>query len=220
MLFRSAEEYLEAICRILERGSSPTPTELAHELSIAPPSVLGMLRRMEDQQLLTYTRKTGVILTDKGQAFADRLRRRHRLAERLLTDLLDMPWERAHEVACRFEHVIDDEVEEYLVNALHHPDTCPHGNPLHAPPPSAPGRMRTLDSCAPGESGILRRVTNESTVMLDYLSALALLPGARVTIVNAAPMGGPFTIDVDGHRHALARDMAACLLLETPEETR
>lgn len=206
---QQAEEYLEAICRIQERGNTASPTALANELSVAPPSVLGMLRRLEEQGLLCYQRKTGALLSEKGRSFAARLRRRHRLAERLLTDLLGMPWQRAHEVACRFEHVIDDEVEEYLSKALNHPSTCPHGNPLNEHP--AEEHLHSLDEFQPGESGILRCVTNESSPMLDYLNSLELRPGAKVTIISEAPLAGPLTIEVAGHRHALSREMASCL---------
>lgn len=213
---QQAEEYLEAICRINDRGNAASPTALANELSVAPPSVLGMLRRLEEQGLLAYQRKTGALLTEKGHNFAGRIRRRHRLAERLLTDLLGMPWQRAHEVACRFEHVIDDEVEEYLTNALHHPSTCPHGNPLVEL--SEKLNLSSLDKLSPGESGVLHCVTNESSEMLDYLNILELRPGAIVKIISEAPMAGPLTIEVSGNRHALSREMAGCLWVTTSED--
>lgn len=209
-----AEEYLEAICRIIERGETATPTELARELAVAPPSVLGMLRRMEEQGLLLYARQTGAVLSAHGRACAERLRHRHRLAERLLTDLLGMPWARAHDVACRFEHVIDDEVESYLDAALHYPTTCPHGNPLDG---RADGAGVPLDALPPGHTGIVRCIVDESSAMLDYLLSLELRPGARVRLDSLAPFGGPLLIEVAGERHALARDVAARLLVEVEE---
>jgi DtxR family Mn-dependent transcriptional regulator len=211
-----AEEYLEAICRIVERGDTPTPTELSRELAVAPPSVLGMLRRLEEQALVTYSRHTGAVLTAQGTQCAERLRRRHRLAERLLTDLLGMPWARAHDVACRFEHVIDDEVEAYLLAALHHPTTCPHGNPLDGRP-SHEHAWRALPTLAPGQSGVLRCVVSESAPMLDYLTSLQLQPGARVTVQTLAPFNGPLTITIDGERQALSREIAGHLLMEIEE---
>lgn len=213
-----AEEYLEAICRITERGEAVTPTELARELAVAPPSVLGMLRRLEEQALLTYTRQTGVVLTARGTTCAERLRRRHRLAERLLTDLLGMPWSRAHDVACRFEHIIDDEVEEYLVKALNHPTTCPHGNPLDGHAGAADG-LSALARLAPGQAGVLRCIIDESAAMLDYLTAMRLHPGVRVTVLALAPFDGPLTIAIDGERYAMAREMATHLLVELEKET-
>lgn len=213
-----AEEYLEAICRISERGDVPGPTELSRELTVAPPSVLGMLRRLEEQELVMYSRKTGAVLTEQGQTCAERLRRHHRLAERLLTDLLGMPWARAHEVACRFEHIIDDEVEEYLTAALHHPTTCPHGNPLSGQSADHAG-WHKLDSLAVGQAGTLRCITDESTTVLDYLTSLRLHPGIRITVCALAPLDGPLTLEIHGERHALSRELAGTLLVEMTEET-
>lgn len=210
-----AEEYLEAVCRILDRGDVATPTELARELEIAPPSALGMIRRMADQRLLTYSRRNGAQLTELGQERADALRRRHRLAERLLTDLLGVPWERVHDIACRFEHVIDEEVEAYIANALDHPTTCPHGNPLDV---VAEHRWSPLASLQPGQSGCLRRVVDETEPTLEYLARLGLRPGARVTVCNVAPFDGPLTVEIHGERHALSRPMADCLLVEVEKE--
>src|SRR3989304_7487694 len=203
------EESLEAVCRIRDRGALATPTELANELALSPPSVLGMLKRREERGLVTYTRETGVGLTERGQIWANTLRCRHRLAERLLTDLLGMPWERAHDIACRFEHVIDDEVEKYLLVALRHPTTCPHGNPLDN---KAVESWRPLTALSPGQSGRLRRIMDESNDTLNYLSPMKLLPGVQVTVCTAAPSGGPLTVEVDGLRFALSRAMAGQLL--------
>jgi len=210
-----AEEYLEAVCRILDRGEVATPTELARELEIAPPSALGMIRRMADQRLLTYSRRDGARLTDLGQQRADTLRRRHRLAERLLTDLLGVPWERVHDIACRFEHVIDEEVEPYLASALDHPTTCPHGNPLDV---TAADNWKPLTSLAPGQSGCLRRVIDETEPTLDYLARLGLRPGACVAVCDVAPFDGPLTVEINGGRHALSRPMADCLLVEMEKD--
>lgn len=210
-----AEEYLEAICRIQDRGEPATPTELAHELAIAPPSVLGMLKRLEEQGLLHYARGAGAVLTEHGQRCAETLRRRHRLAECLLTDLLGMPWERAHQIACRFEHVIDTEVEEYLLQALHFPTTCPHGNPLF---PSAEAHWCALTTVHPGQSALLRCIKDETPPTLDYLNRLGLRPGVRLTVCDFAPYEGPLTILVHGERQALARAMAHYLLVEIEGE--
>ncbi|HEY3417213.1 MAG TPA: metal-dependent transcriptional regulator [Armatimonadota bacterium] len=210
-LTSQAQEYLEAVCRIADRGDAVTLKALSHELHVAPPSVIGMLKRQEEQGLLRYSRQTGVQLTAHGQHCASTLRRRHRLAECLLTDLLAIPWERAHEIACRFEHVIDDEVEGYLATALDHPDTCPHGNPITeaAAPPLAP--LTTLD---PGSAGCLRRIVDETAPFLSYLHDLRLQPGVRVTVCERAPFDGPLTVEINGERHALSRETADRLLVE------
>ena len=209
-----AEEYLEAVCRILDRGEVATPTELARELDIAPPSALGMIRRLVEQDLLTYSRQGGAQLSELGKVRADNIRRRHRLAERLLTDLLGIPWARVHDIACRFEHVIDDEVEQYLSEALDHPTTCPHGNPLDT---AAEFRWQPLTRLGAGATGILRRVVDETEPTLQYLNQMRLRPGAQVTVCAEAPFDGPLTVEVEHERHAIARAMAGNLLVEMEE---
>ncbi|MBI4643941.1 MAG: metal-dependent transcriptional regulator, partial [Deltaproteobacteria bacterium] len=196
-----------------------TSTELAHELALAPPSVLGMLKRLEEQGLVSYTKQTGVVLTGHGRLCADRLRRRHRLAERLLTDLLGMPWERAHDIACRFEHVIDDEVEKYLLTALNHPDTCPHGNPINSTDNKAGKSWQPLTALSPGQIGRLSRIIDESGDTLNYLRQIKLLPGVEIRVHEIAPSGGPLTVEVEGERFALSRAMADQLLVEPGENT-
>jgi DtxR family Mn-dependent transcriptional regulator len=94
----------------------------------------------------------------------------------MLTDLLGIPWERVHDIACRFEHVIDEEVEAYLTEALNHPDTCPHGNPLDV---GAKDRWQSLASLSPGESGYLRCVVDGTEPALDYLTQIRLGPAYR-----------------------------------------
>jgi DtxR family Mn-dependent transcriptional regulator len=205
------EEYLEAVCRLHDRGEAATPTELARELGVAPPSVLGMLRRMTVHELVSYRRGTGAVLTAKGQHFADTLRRRHRLAECLLTELLGMPWARAHEIACRFEHIIDDELEGYLRTALGQPTTCPHGNPLEGDTPA----LQPLTALPLDLPVVLRRIRNESAPLLDYLGGCGLRPGARLIVRAAAPFDGPLTVELNGERFALAREIAGHLLAET-----
>lgn len=207
------EEYLEAICRIGDRQALVTLTELARELSVAPPSALGMVHRMEEQGLLSYSKHTGAMLTELGTTCAMRLRRRHRLAERMLTDLLGMPWARAHDVACRFEHIIDDEVEAYLETALQHPTTCPHGNPLDG---SAGNTLnwRSLDTLALGQRGIVRCIIDESASTLDYLEEIHLHPGTVVILRACAPLNGPLTIEILEQRYAMSREMARHLLVE------
>jgi DtxR family Mn-dependent transcriptional regulator len=212
-----AEEYLEAICRIRDRRARATPTELARELAVAPPSVLGMLRRLEKQGWIRYSRQMGATLTKRGEVDAGSLRRHHRLAERMLTDLLGVPWERSHEIACRFEHVIDDEVEACLRKALHNPDTCPHGNPIGS---KTSGSCRPLAALGAGQSGRLRRVVDESSANLAYLRQMQLLPGTRVAVCSVAPGDGPLTVEVRGVRHGLSRSMAECLFVETEGAVR
>ncbi len=206
------EEYLEAVSRIIDRGDLVTPTELSRELKVTPTSVLGMLRRMEEQGLSSYSRQTGVVLTARGKASAERIRRRHRLAERLLTDILGVPWERVHDIACRFEHVIDDELEPYLLHALHNPTTCPHGNSLLAEVDTP--ALQPLSRVPAGQTAIVARIADESTPLLTYLGELGVYPGVAVTVTAIAPFEGPLMITIAQAQHAVSREVAEHILVQ------
>ncbi|MDQ3107832.1 MAG: metal-dependent transcriptional regulator, partial [Actinomycetota bacterium] len=123
------EEYLEAIHELEEEGTPVIQARLAERLAHSAPSVSEMIRRLRNEGYLVPVGKA-VELTAKGRARAESVVRKHRLAERLLTDVIGLPWNKAHLEACRWEHVISDEVEARLVVLLDHPTTCPHGNPI------------------------------------------------------------------------------------------
>src|ERR1700742_4763837 len=123
------EEYLEAIHELDEEGVVVIQARLAERLGHSAPAVSEMIRRLREGG---YVRTSGraLQLTESGRSVAQSVVRKHRLAERLLTDIIGLPWEKAHLEAGRWEHVISDEVEARLIEILGHPTTCPHGNPI------------------------------------------------------------------------------------------
>src|SRR5688500_16555599 len=122
------EEYLEAIHELEEEGTTVIQARLAERLGHSAPSVSEMIRRLKAEGYLDVKGRA-VVLTTKGRKRAESVVRKHRLAERLLTDVIGLEWHKAHVEACRWEHVISDEVEDRLVELLEHPTTCPHANP-------------------------------------------------------------------------------------------
>src|SRR5580658_9147406 len=122
------EEYLEAIHELGEEGIVVIQARLAERLDHSAPAVSEMIRRLRDEGYVE-TRGRSLLLTVRGRAVAESVVRKHRLAERLLTDIIGLPWEKAHLEAGRWEHVISDDVERRLIELLGHPTTCPHGNP-------------------------------------------------------------------------------------------
>src|SRR6202041_1204794 len=135
------------------------------------PAVSEMMKRLRDEGYIEM-RGRSLLLTAQGRSRAESVVRKHRLAERLLTDIIGLPWEKAHEEACRWEHVISDEVEARLFELLGHPTTCPHGNPI-------PG---TISTSAPqtalmvaqvGDHIRLERVTEQIEIDLASLSYLS-----------------------------------------------
>src|SRR4051812_22532857 len=205
------EEYLEAIHELEEEGTDVIQARLAERLGHSAPSVSEMIRRLRGEGYLEPAGKS-VRLTKKGRRLAESVVRKHRLAERLLTDVIGLPWHKAHVEACRWEHVISDEVEERLVELLHHPTTCPHGNPI----PGAGGvrhDLFALTETSPGDMVRLERVTEMVEIdmaSLTYLSDHNFTPGAGAKVRSKAP-DGTLTLELDEGTIALGPALASQL---------
>lgn len=207
------EEYLEAIYRLQERDGAAKTTELAKRLKVALGTITNTIETMEKQNLIVHEPYKGVKLTEKGRKMALNVLRRHRLSERLLTDILRMEWSKAHDAACRLEHAISDrDVLKPLEKALGNPKTCPHGNPI----PTESGKLaeeksELLTNLSQGDSGVIVKVTDERQDMLQYLATLGLVPGASLSIEEKAPFNGPMMVRVMGASYALGRNVAAVI---------
>ena len=207
------EEYLEAIYKLEESSGSAKTTELAKQLKVALGTITNTIETMEKQSLIVHQPYKGVKLTGKGRKIALDVVRRHRLSERLLTDILRLEWSKAHDAACKLEHVFaDKELSDPLERALGHPKTCPHGNPI----PSEFGKLTeehsaVLASLNCGEKGTIVKVTDERPDMLQYLATLGLVPGASVEIEERAPFNGPIMVKVMGASYALGRNIASVI---------
>jgi DtxR family Mn-dependent transcriptional regulator len=195
------EEYLEAIHELGEEGIVVIQARLAERLGHSAPAVSEMIRRLRDEGYVEEKERP-LLLTTRGRALAESVVRKHRLAERLLTDIIGLPWEKAHLEAGRWEHVISDEVEERLVEVLGNPTTCPHGNPI---PGAGQARedLTVLSDSRQGDHIRLERVTEQIEIDLEslsYLSANGFVPGTEATVASRAPDGtlildlGPTTI--------------------------
>lgn len=184
------EEYLEAIFSLEEEGIPVIQARLAERLDKAAPSVSEMLDRLEADGFISRTLRQ-ITLTRTGSTLAAGVVRKHRLAERLLVDIIGLSWDKAHLEAGRWEHVISDEVEARLVILLGNPTTCPHGNPIPGVEPVGP-EQRPLADSLPGDHVRLERITESvehDTAALSYLGAHGLTPGTTATISAKAPDG-------------------------------
>ena len=122
------EEYCECIFELQEDDVDVIQARIAERLQVSRPAVSEMMRRLEAEGLITGEK--AIVLTAAGERLAEQVVRRHRLAERFLTDVLKLSWAEAHHEAGRWEHVISDSVEQAMVELLGGPTTCPHGNPI------------------------------------------------------------------------------------------
>ncbi|MBS42959.1 MAG: dihydrofolate reductase [Nocardioides sp.] len=129
-LIDTTEMYLRTIYELVEEGIVPLRARIAERLHQSGPTVSQTVARMERDGLLTVEGDRHLELTDEGRSLATRVMRKHRLAERLLTDVIGLEWELVHEEACRWEHVISETVERRLVELLEHPTESPYGNPI------------------------------------------------------------------------------------------
>ena len=201
------EEYLETIQSLTEEGTPVIQARIAERLGRSAPSVSEMLDRLESDGYIARTGRS-ISLTGPGRTLADSVIRKHRLAERLLVDVIGLPWHKAHVEAGRWEHVISDEVEARLVELLGNPTTCPHGNPI---PGSGPDGRRaapqvSLAEVAPGEKVRLERITEEvelDMASLEFLDRNGCIPG-RDALVRGRADDGTTTLEVEGHTVALA----------------
>ncbi len=202
------EEYLEAIHELEEEGTQVIQARLAERLGHSAPSVSEMVRRLSADGYIKVKQRS-LLLTPKGRSRAESVVRKHRLAERLLTDVIGLPWHKAHVEACRWEHVMSDEVEERLVELLNNPTTCPHGNPI--PGAEAPERdLVALAQSEPGDNVRLEVVTEQVEIdmeALTYLSTHGFVPGTDARVRAKAP-DGTLTLDLPDDTIALGPALA------------
>lgn len=129
-LIDTTEMYLRTIYELTEEGVVPLRARIAERLRQSGPTVSQTVARMERDGLLTVADDRHLRLTDEGHAYATRVMRKHRLAERLLVDVIGLDWALVHDEACRWEHVISDDVERRLLTILDQPRLSPYGNPI------------------------------------------------------------------------------------------
>jgi DtxR family Mn-dependent transcriptional regulator len=208
----AVEDYLETIYKIQEKSGVARTSDIVEALKVAPGTVTNTVERLEKEGYITHEPYRGVKLTERGLKIALQVVRRHRLSERLLTDILHVEWDKAHDAACKLEHGITDEIIKPLEKALRHPKTCPHGNPI---PTKCGGiiedKSYPLSTLNEQEQGTIVKITEEKSDMLHYLNTLGLVPGASIQVVEKAPFDGPVTLKVDGNSHALSRTMASII---------
>jgi len=191
------EEYCEAIFELDEDDLDVIQARIADRLAVSRPAVSEMIRKMEANDLVTVG--GGITLTVKGRVMAEQIVRRHRLAERFLTDVLHLSWADAHREAGKWEHIISPVVEDAIVGMLDEPTTCPHGNPIPGTDYD-PGETRQLSSVAVDEGFTIVRIPEElefTEGLLDFLEQNGLMPGRSGTVIAASP-DGTHTVAIDG----------------------
>jgi DtxR family Mn-dependent transcriptional regulator len=188
----TTEEYLEAILEIEEEGTIPIRARLVERLGLSAPAVSETVNRLVDHGYAELLDDRSLRLTDKGREVATSIVRRHRLAERLLVDIIGLEWEKVHKEADRWEHAISADVEEKLVQLLGDPATCPHGNPIPGSAHKIEGPASIpLTQLQPGPV-IVRRISEKVEIDDDAIAFLAgaeLTPGSNAVVVSSSTDG-------------------------------
>jgi DtxR family Mn-dependent transcriptional regulator len=204
------EEYLQAIESLNEEGTPAIQARIAERLGRSAPTVSEMLDRLATDGYVERSGRT-ITLTEQGQDVAQTVLRKHRLAERLLVDVIGLPWHLVHDEAGRWEHVMSDEVMARLVDILGDPATCPHGNPI----PGSANRVEDassqvpLSDCEPGQKVRFARLGEEVELdgtTLRYLDEAAFIPGALATVTNRGP-DGSLLLQANGTTVVLGADL-------------
>jgi DtxR family Mn-dependent transcriptional regulator len=210
-LHDTTEEYLETILSLEEEGIPPLRARLVERLGLSAAAVSETISRLSDQGYVELAGDRRLELTDKGRNLATTVVRRHRLAERLLTDVIGLEWEKVHREAARWEHAISADVEEKLVELLGDPATCPHGNPI----PGTKRRTRkektvALAQADPG-SVTVSRISEKlelSDEGLHLVAAARLMPGASATVVGRDDRGGGVRVKTATGEHVVPGTVA------------
>ena len=217
-LSMSAENYLLSIFRLQEQQPRLTLTQLAEHLRTLPvaeglgtslPSVSAMIRRMNREGLVESDQTRGVVLTNDGRRSAESIVRRHRLAERMVVDLLGVELARAHVEAHRLEHAISPELEEDIVAKLGNPKTCPFGHPVPGSGYISPQDALSIDQAAPGMELVVDRIPEDDQALLEYMVANRLIPGEVVSIREMATSRGVITLECRGAQMPFSYEVAS-----------
>lgn len=194
-LIDTTEMYLRTIYELEEEGVIPLRARIAERLQQSGPTVSQTVARMERDGLVVVADDRHLKLTEHGRELAIAVMRKHRLAERLLVDVIGLEWEHVHNEACRWEHVMSEAVERKIVTLLGHPRTSPYGNPIpgldklgagEPAPPAESDLIRLEDIARSGGGKVeIRRIAEhlqlDETLMIE-LKTGGVVPGRTIRI--------------------------------------
>lgn len=213
-----AEEYLETIYRLESKFGFARTMEISRKLKVVPGSVTNTIENLEKKGLVFHEPYKGVKLTENGRKIASKILRRHRLAERLLTDFLHLDWSEVHEPACKLEHALSTDIIKQLEKVLGHPKRCPHGNPI---PTKCGGifeeKTIPLTELDTKISGIIVKIIEEKSETLKLLSQLRITPGKVLQVESVDPKGSR-TIHVGNKIFTIDQDIASIIYVKKINE--
>ncbi|MBN4064688.1 metal-dependent transcriptional regulator [Dehalococcoides mccartyi] len=217
-LTQAMENYLISIFMVLERGTKVSNSNLVEQLRRVPasenlgtslPAVSGMLRRMEKESLIRLGDSRDIDLTHRGRELAESMIRKHRLAARMVVDLLDVPLHEVDAEAHMLEHALSDSLEKRIQLKLGNPKTDPFGQPIPGSGYREPRGVVTLDNAPTGKPMIVDRIPEDDAELVAYLHKNGVLPGVEVVVAEIAPYRGVVTLQVGGESAVLGYGMSS-----------
>jgi DtxR family transcriptional regulator, Mn-dependent transcriptional regulator len=205
-LTHAVEDYLKTIYEITTTQDRASTNDIAQELGVNPASVTGMLQKLAATvpPLVDYQKHYGAGLTPEGEQVALETVRHHRLIELFLQQILGYPWEDVHEEADRLEHVISEEFEEAIAQALGNPVIDPHGDPIPSRDLQMPKAPSTrLADLRQGQIAVLLRARISDPELLKYLRQLGLVPNARLEITGFSPYDENLSLRIEGDKNVI-----------------
>src|ERR671938_944567 len=209
----SVDDYLETIYFLafpigeykpLASGSQTIASRVAEMLGVSRASAGEMLKRLETEGLVERGEHKEAILTPKGRGVAERVVRRHRIIERLLTDFMGYTPAEAHEQADLLGNTFTDDMVERMSRQLGDPDRCPHGWPVDTELEQAENReLQPLAELAPGERATIVRLAEHDGALLHWFYDQDLVPGREIEVRGAQPAAGQMTVELDGSERAI-----------------
>jgi DtxR family Mn-dependent transcriptional regulator len=187
----TVEDYLLAIYNLNFERVEVIAARLADKLDVSAPTVSVTVERMVRDGYVDVADNHAITLTESGQVLGERVARRHRLIERWLNDMLDLDWVMLHEEAHRLEHSLSSSLEQKISEALNHPETCPHGNPIpgNAKNWSFDGMKKLSESRAGEQVKVVRisELAEDDAELMLYLQQKNLVPGTHVKVQEITP---------------------------------
>lgn len=196
---QAVEDYLKVIFEMTRGGERATTNQIAGRMGVTPASATGMIQKLAgvNPPLLDYEKHRGAALTASGEQVALEIIRHHRLLELFLQEKLGYSWDEVHGEADRLEHVISEELEERISQALGHPSYDPHGEPIPSREFKMPGEHTVrLSELRPGDKARVRRINNTDPDLLRYLASIGMRPHTRINVVAYSAFDGNLQVQV------------------------
>ena len=209
MVTHAVEDYLTMIYKLSYEGGEPTTTSIADNMGVSKASVTDMFKKMAKSKLIIHEPYKGVKLTRSGEKVALEVIRHHRLVELYLKEAMGVSWDKVHDEADKWEHILSEDIEDRIVEMLGNPTHDPHGAPI----PTKDGHIQDekftpLSDAQVGEKLLVLLVEDSDPEKLRYLAEKGIYPQTVIEVKEVQPFEGPLTLDVEGSPQIIGHEVS------------